>query len=84
MSNKQKLYFLWDYNLTENKVRKILQGKNEVEKIWLVSRILESAKYEDIWRFLSLSEIKEIFPKLRLKRPIKQAWNYVLSVWGAD
>jgi len=81
MSNAKVPYFLWDYNLTENGVRQILRGKNDTEKIWLTSRILESAKYEDIWRFLSLQEIKEIFPRLKLKKPIKEAWNYALDVW---
>lgn len=81
MSNTKVPYFLWDYNLTEDGVRQILHGKNDAEKIWLISRILESAKYEDIWRFLSLQEIKKIFPRLKLKKPIKEAWNYALDVW---
>ena len=81
MSKAKVPYFLWDYNLTEDDVRRILRGKNNTEKIWLTSRILESAKYEDIWRFLSLREIRKIFPKLKLKKPIKEAWNYALGVW---
>ena len=81
MSNTKVPYFLWDYNLNENDVKQILRGKNDTEKIWLTSRILESAKYEDIWRFLNLREIKEIFPRLKLKKPIKEAWDYALNVW---
>lgn len=81
MSNRQKLYFLWDYDLTEDDVRKILHGKNEVEKIWMMSRILESAKYEDIWRFLTFSDVKRMYPKLKLKKPIKRVWDYALNVW---
>lgn len=75
-------YFLWDYDLTEKDVIKILRSKNENEKSWITTRILESAKYEDIWRFLSLKEIKEIYPYLTLKKPVKDAWDYALSVWN--
>lgn len=74
-------YFLWDYDLTEKDVAQILHSKNEEEKSWIVTRILESAKYEDIWRFLDLKEIKNIYPYLKLKKPIKDAWDYALSVW---
>lgn len=76
-----KPYFLWDYNLTENQVRKILRGKNETEKIWIMSRILESARYDDIWRYVSLAQVKEMFSKLRLKPPIRRAWERALYVW---
>jgi len=34
------------------KVRQILRGDNEVEKAWVITRILEYAHWEDIWRYL--------------------------------
>ena len=76
-----KPYFLWDYDLTEADVARILGSNNMTEKSWITTRILESAKYEDIWRYLSLKDVKEIYPYLNLKRPIKDAWDYALSVW---
>ena len=76
-----KPYFLWDYDLTEKQVRKILAGKNETEKIWMMSRILESARYDDIWHYVSLTQVKEMFSKLRLKPPIRRAWERALYVW---
>lgn len=45
----QKPYFLWDYDLSEADVRTILRNGESHEKAWLVSRILESAAYEDVW-----------------------------------
>ena len=73
---------MWDYDLTEKDVVKILRPKNAEEKSWIITRILESARYEDIWRFLSLQEIKAIYPSLKLKKPIKDAWDYALSIWN--
>ena len=73
-------YFLWDYDLTEKDVTRILRSNNEKAKSWITTRILESAKYEDIWRFLSLDEVKK-YPSLKLKKPIKDAWDYAFSIW---
>lgn len=40
-AKKQRTYFLWDYDLSEEEVFAILRGENEVEKAWLITRILE-------------------------------------------
>jgi len=77
-------YFLWDYELTEADVRRILKTGTETDKIWLMSRILESATLEDVWKYTSLQEVKDMFPKLKLKKPIRKAWNYALSVWSGQ
>ena len=81
MKTKTRPYFLWDYNLGEDDVRRILHGENEVDKTWILSRILESAKYEDVWKYTNIDEVKEMFPKLKLKKPIKQAWERAFATW---
>ena len=75
-------YFLWDYDLNENKIRKILHGNNEVEKSWLITRIITHAKFEDIWQYLTLDDIIKVFPKLRLSSKAKQNWQRAFNVWG--
>lgn len=77
-----KHYFLWDYNLTDDQIHAILSGDNEVEKLWLTARILTHAKFEDVWRYLSLKNIAKTFSKLRLPQKTKQAWQLALNVWG--
>jgi len=84
MGTTTRSYFLWDYDLTENDVLQILQGDNENEKTWMISRIMESARYADIWNYITLEEVRKIFPKLRLKPPVRQAWEFALHVWGKD
>lgn len=79
-----KPYFLWDYDLTEKDVKKILKEGNEFSRIWLISRILESAKYEDVWKYLSLEEVLQVFPRLKLKRAIKSVWLNAFKSWGVD
>lgn len=80
---KQKfLPFFWDYQITDTQLRDILNNKEgETQKIWALSRILESAPYEEVWKYTSLNELKKIFPKLKLKKPIQKAWQRALRVW---
>jgi len=75
-------YFLWDYDLTKDQIHAILRGDNEVEKLWLTARILTHARFEDIWKYLTLQDIVKIFPKLRLSQKVKQDWQRALNVWG--
>ena len=75
-------YFLWDYDLSENQIRKILHGNNEVEKLWLIARIITHAKFDDIWQYLTLEDIVRVFSKLRLPLKSKQNWQRALNVWG--
>jgi hypothetical protein len=77
-------YFIWDYDLTVEDIHAILQGDNETKKAWLIARILESARYEDVWKFISLDELRRIFPKLKLKPPVRAAWAFALQVWDSE
>lgn len=79
-----RLYFLWDYDLTADQVRSILRSGNETDRLWLTARILSSARYEDVWQYLTIKDIVDIYPKLRLRSQIKNAWSYALGVWGYD
>jgi hypothetical protein len=54
----KRLYFLWDYDLGRDSVRRILRGDNETERLWMMARIIESAKcvpaihiFQRGWRF---------------------------------
>lgn len=80
----QRPYFIWDYDLTEADVRTILRSGSRHEKAWLVARILESAAYEDVWKYLTLAELRTIFPSLQLKPQVRAAWEFALQVWDAE
>lgn len=75
-------YFLWDYDWSEKKVRKILKTGDDYQKRWLTARILESAKFEDVFKYLTIKQILEIFPSLKMKPPIRQAWERAIKAWG--
>lgn len=76
-------YFLWDYNLNEDDVRRILAGDNDVERRWLIGRILEAARFADVWKYIKLKDLVAVFPKLKLRSPFKETWTRALEVWNA-
>ncbi len=84
MSAIQTPYFIWDYDLTDADVRAILHGDDEEQKAWLVARLLEAARYEDIWQYISLAELRAIFPKLQLRPQVRAAWEFALLVWAIE
>jgi hypothetical protein len=81
-SNNQRLYFLWDYDLSDEEVRHILHNGTPTEKAWIMTRILEYAKWEDIWRYLTVADIRQNFAHLRFRRlQDRELWAYALDRW---
>lgn len=83
---KNRPYFIWDYDLDEEDVRAILRGDNEFEKVQMMVRIMESAKREDVWRYLTLSEVKRYWPQIsrRMRHQVRDVWSWALEVWEHD
>jgi len=83
MADHRPLYFFWDYDIDEDQVRAILRGKNTTEKIWAMSRILQYARWDDIWHYLSLKDVQENFEQLHWRTPaLKELWAHALKVWS--
>lgn len=79
---KQSTSFLWEYPLSFNEIHKILRGSQK-KRLWLVGKILEHGKWDEIWQFLTLRQIKADLPLLRLPDPTKRHWEYALKRWEA-
>jgi hypothetical protein len=78
-------YFIWDYDISEEQVWEILQGDNETRKVWLISRILQYARWDDIWKYLALDDVREYFDRIHWRFPfIKEIWAHALEVWSQD
>jgi hypothetical protein len=82
MNMAKRLYFFWDYDLTDDDVQKILASDNEMEKVWVMSRILQSARWEDIWKYVTPDDIRQNFEKLQFRTPhLRDLWHYALTIW---
>ena len=53
------------------------------EKAWVISRILENGKWDDIWRYLTVNDIRQNFEHLPFRRPQdRELWAYALDRWA--
>ena len=79
----EQVYFFWDYPITEDDVRAILRGDDADEKAWVIGRILQYAKWEDIWKYLKIKDVLENFANLRFRYAAdRELWVRALKVWG--
>lgn len=77
-------YFLWDYEIDKKKVRKILKEGDETTRLWLIGKILSSAHFDDVFKYLTIKDIAKALPKLRIRPQIKKTWERALKVWGYE
>lgn len=77
---KKRPSFLWDYDLTEGQIREILNGPL-AKRRWLVAKILEHAKFDEVWKYLSLKDIERDLPSLRMNLRTKNHWEYAVNRW---
>jgi hypothetical protein len=78
----KNVYFFWDYDLTEDDVRTILRGNDENQKVWVISRIVQYALWDDIWKYLKVSDVRKYFDRIYWRTPyFKDLWGYALEVW---
>ncbi len=65
-------------------MREILRG-DKVEKAWVITRILEHAKWEDIGRYLTVRDIQENFECLRFRWPRdRELWACAIARWTGN
>lgn len=79
----KRLYFFWDYDIGEDEIRQILRYGSSTEKAWIITRILEYAKWDDIWRYLTVADIRQNLEHLRFRRSHdRELWAYALDRWS--
>lgn len=76
----QRPSFLWEYALSPGEIQEILRGPQK-KRLWLVGKILEHARWDEIWNYLTVDQIAQDLPFLRLPHKIKAHWNYALNRW---
>ncbi len=76
----EPLYFFPDQRVTEAELCRTLDQGSEDERAWAISHLLRYAQWDDIWRYVSREEVREIFPALDLPENLRQAWGRMLKV----
>jgi hypothetical protein len=73
---------MWDYRYTVVKIKKMLAEGSESQRIWLMAKIMQDARYADVWKFISLQDFikyrEQIMPRLGKQ---KDFWKFLYSRW---
>ena len=72
--------FLWEYDLTNGEIHEILEGPQS-KRLWLVAKILEHGKWDEIWKYLTVEGIAADLPHLRLPEKSFNHWHYAMDRW---
>lgn len=76
-------YFFWDYNVSDDEVRRLISDGDAPARAWVISRILQYAKWEDIWRYLTPTQIARDLDRLTFRRPQdRDLWAYAIERWS--
>lgn len=75
--------FLWEYDLGYGQIVEILRGPQK-NRLWLVAKILEHGRWEEIWEYLTLDMIRRDLSLLRLPKKTKEHWEYALRRWRRE
>lgn len=81
VSARERPDFIWDYDLTDAEFRALLASGDERDTAWAIARLLEAARWDDIWKYVTLAQVREWFPRLKLRREVRAAWAHALEVW---
>lgn len=76
-------YFLWDTDMTLEDFERRLQTSSREGRAYLVGKLMRQAKPDDVFTFVKVSEIVELWPTLERylgrQRPF---WLWLLGYWG--
>lgn len=77
-------YFLWDEDLTIDSFRARLADPDIEVRAYYVGKLMRQAKPDDVFTFVTLREIKNLFPFLaRYLGRSRDFWTWLLGRWNA-
>lgn len=75
-------YFLWDEDTTLEEFLHGLKDPDPEIRAYRAGKLMRQAKPDDVLAFLTLAEIRELWPRLeRYLGRSRPFWEWVLAVW---
>jgi hypothetical protein len=78
-------YFLWDSDMTLSEFQRRLLEENPEGRAYLVGKLMRQAKPDDVFTFVTVVDIVELWPRLERylgrQRPF---WRWLLGYWGYE
>ncbi len=76
-------YFLWDVDMTLAEFEQRLREENAQGRAYLVGKLMRQAKPDDVFTFVTVDEIVELWPLLqRYLGRQRSFWRWLLEYWG--
>jgi len=76
-------YFLWDVDMTLERFRQHLAGDDLEVRAYLVGKLMRQAKPDDVFQFVTLAEVRQLWPGLeRHLGQSREFWRWLLDVWA--
>lgn len=76
-------YFLWDMDTTLAQFVQMLRTPDREVKAYLVGKLMRQAKPDDVFTFVKVDEIRELWPDVQpyLGR-MRAFWHWLMAAWG--
>jgi hypothetical protein len=82
-SAKQRPYFIWNADLSEEDVRRILAEGSVYSRTQLMGTILQYARFADIWKYVSVRDVQAHFWQIPWRDvALRDYWKWSLTLWG--
>lgn len=73
-------YFLWDIDLSWSEFAAYLKSADQGTRRWALERLLNDARWRDIWALVTPAEVREQLPSLRVR--FKDVYQAVVDAAG--
>jgi hypothetical protein len=83
LDQKGRPYFLWDVDMTLERFQELLRTDDRETRAYLVGKLMRQAKPDDVFSFVTESEIRELWPDVQpyLGRT-RGFWHWLMDAWA--
>ena len=82
VDSKNRPYFLWDSEMTIEELEAGLSSPDRQIRAYLLGKVMRQAKPDDVFRFVRLAEIRELWSDVEKHLGDKRDfWRWLLERW---
>jgi hypothetical protein len=75
-------YFLWDVDMSLARFEALLRDPDPDVRAYLVGKLMRQAKPDDVFEFVTLAEIRTLWPRLeRYLGDRREFWTWIIAQW---
>jgi hypothetical protein len=78
---QRRPYFLWDMDMTIDDFERAIAQPSSPERSYLIGKLMRQAKPDDMFQFLTLQQVADLWPSVELPGQIAARWDWLLEQW---